>query len=95
MAFHPASSSSCRWSSAMIKNRLWGLSWWLSRKETTCRCRRHRFDPWSGKIPHAEKQLSFRAPQRLLSLCSRAREPQLLKPAGPRACAPQQEKPLQ
>ena len=31
------------------------------------------------------------APQ-LLSLCSRALEPQLLKPSNPRACAPQQEK---
>ena len=72
-----------------------GLPWWLSVAESPCRCRRHRFDPWSGKIPHAEKQLSFRAPQLLLSLCSRAQEPQLLKPAGPRACAPQQEKPLQ
>ena len=31
----------------------------------------------------------------LLSLSSRAQEPQLLKPAHPRACALQQEKPLQ
>ena len=31
----------------------------------------------------------------LLSLCSIAREPQLLKPARPRDCAPQQEKPPQ
>ena len=31
----------------------------------------------------------------LLSLCSRAREPQLLKPAHPRARSPQQEKPPQ
>ena len=29
----------------------------------------------------------------LLSLSSRAHEPQLLKPVHPRACAPQQEKP--
>ena len=34
------------------------------------------------------------APQ-LLSLCSRARGPQLLKPTHPRDYAPQQEKPLQ
>ena len=26
------------------------LSWWLSGKESTCRCRRHRFDPRVGKI---------------------------------------------
>ena len=47
--------------------------------------------PWSNEA---------RAPQ-LLSLCSRAREPQLLRPRAtttearaPRAHAPQQEKPL-
>ena len=30
------------------------LLWWLSGKESACqckRCRRHRFDPWVGKIP--------------------------------------------
>ena len=27
-----------------------GLSLWLSHKESTCQCRRHRFDPWVGKI---------------------------------------------
>ena len=26
------------------------LSWWLSSKESTCQCKRHRFDPWVGKI---------------------------------------------
>ena len=26
------------------------LSWWCSDKEYTCRSRRHRFDPWVGKI---------------------------------------------
>jgi len=30
-----------------------GLPCWLHRKESTCQCKRHRFDPWSGKIPHA------------------------------------------
>ena len=30
---------------------MYGLLWWLSGKETTCQCRRHRFDPWVGKIP--------------------------------------------
>ena len=28
-----------------------GLPWWLSGKESTCQCRRSRFDPWVGKIP--------------------------------------------
>ena len=27
------------------------LSWWLRGKESACRCRRRRFDPWVGKIP--------------------------------------------
>ena len=42
--------------------RMWisGLPWWLSGKESTCQCRRHGFDPWSGKIPHAVEQLSQR-----------------------------------
>ena len=28
-----------------------GLPWWLSGKESACQCRKHGFDPWSGKIP--------------------------------------------
>ena len=28
-----------------------GLPWWLSGKESTCQCRRHRFGPWSGRSP--------------------------------------------
>ena len=28
-----------------------GLLWWLSGKESTCQCRRWRFDPWVGKLP--------------------------------------------
>ena len=27
------------------------LPWWLSGKESACQYRRHRFDPWVGKIP--------------------------------------------
>ena len=37
---------------SLKKNKI-RLPWWLSGKESTCHCRRHRFDPWSGKIPHA------------------------------------------
>ena len=33
------------------------LPWWLSSKESACQCRRHGFDPWSRKIPHAVEQL--------------------------------------
>ena len=28
-------------------------AWWLSGKGSTCHRRRHGFDSWSGKIPHA------------------------------------------
>ena len=55
-----------------------------------CQCRRHRVDSWSRKIPHAADQL--RAELQLLSLCSRAQDPQLLKLSCPRTQAPQQKK---
>ena len=35
-----------------------GLPWWLSGKESACqcpRCRRHKFNPWVGKIPWRRK----------------------------------------
>ena len=42
-----------------IKVYSWlGLSWWRSGWESTCQCREHGFDPWSGKIPHAAEQIS-------------------------------------
>ena len=34
-----------------VQQKLTGLLWWLSGKEFICQCRRHRFDPWVGKIP--------------------------------------------
>jgi len=61
--------------------------------ECACQCRRHGFDPWSRKIPHAMKQLSLCVAN--LSLCPRPREPQVLKPLHARASALQQKKPLQ
>ena len=36
-----------------------GPPWWLSGKEIACQCRRLGVNPWSGKIPHAEEQLSL------------------------------------
>ena len=36
---------------AVIKNNELGLPWWFSSKESTCQCRRHRFDPWSRGDP--------------------------------------------
>ena len=35
-----------------------GLPWWRREQESTSQCRTHKFDPWSGKIPHAMEQLS-------------------------------------
>ena len=32
-----------------------GLTRWLSGKESTCQCRRHRFDPWVRKISWRRK----------------------------------------
>ena len=37
-----------------------------SGKQSTCQCRRHRFDPWPGKTLHATEQLSLSG--KLLSL---------------------------
>ena len=31
------------------------LPWWLSGKESTCQCRRPKFDAWVGKIPWRKK----------------------------------------
>ena len=77
------------------------LPWWSSDSESTCQCRRHGFNLWLGKILHAADQLNPHVPQ-LRSLCSRAREPQLLSPRAataearsPTACAPKWEKPRQ
>ena len=36
-----------------------GLPWWRTGVESACQCRGHRLEPWSGKIPHAEEQLSL------------------------------------
>ena len=38
------------------------LSRWLRVKESTCQCRRHRFDPWVGKIPWRKREPPERAP---------------------------------
>ena len=46
------------WKSEECKEENTGFPWWLSGKESTCQCRRHGFSLWSGKIPHAEEQLS-------------------------------------
>ena len=34
------------------------LPWWSSGWESTCQCKGHGFNPWSGRIPYAVRQLS-------------------------------------
>ena len=51
----------------------------------------HAFYPWFWGIPHTAEQLAPCATT--ASLSSRAREPQPLRAARPRACAPQSGKP--
>ena len=38
-----------------VINRGRGIPWWLSGKESSHQCRRHRFDPWVEKIPWRKK----------------------------------------
>ena len=47
----------------------------FSRKQSSCQCRGHRFDSWSGKIPHGMEQLSRCT--RAVSLYLGVLEPQL------------------
>ena len=46
------------WSFCILTVNFMGLPWWRSGEESACQCRGHRFEPWSGKIPHAAEQLS-------------------------------------
>ena len=62
----------------LLKNKIPGLPWWLTGQESTCQCRRHRFSPWSGKIPDAAEQLSQ---------CATNTEPVLQSP-GPAVLSP-------
>ena len=41
-----------------LQKRPQGLPWWLSGKESTCRCERDGYDLWSLKTPQAKGQLS-------------------------------------
>ena len=69
------------------------LAWWLSGKEFTYQCRRHGFDPRSGKSPPAiNKWACALGP---IGCSSGAHKPQPLEPRDPGACAPQQGVPLQ
>ena len=62
---------------------IWGFPGGTVGKQSACQFRGHRFNPWSGKIPHPVEQLSPcgttteptpRAHEPLLSLCSATRE---------------------
>ena len=45
----------------VLKNKSQGFSGCSVVKESACQCRRHRFNPWSGRIPYAKEQVSPRA----------------------------------
>ena len=67
------------------KNNNPGLPWWHSDWESTCQCRGHGFEPWSGKIPHVEQLSSWATTTEpalwsLGATATEARVPQLLKP---------------
>ena len=55
-----------------------GLPGSLDGKESALQCKGHQFNPWSGKIPRASKQLNPSAAT--------------TEPQAPGACAPQQKK---
>ena len=64
-----------------------GLPWWLSGKESACQCRRHGFNPWSGKIPRARGQqspFSMTTEPVLLSPGATTWKPMCLKPEVPK-----------
>ena len=70
-------------SSTAIK-KLKGLPFGSVVRNVSCLCGRHRFDPWSGQIPHTTEQLSLSAPtdtQVPWSLCSATRSQCNEKPA--------------
>ena len=60
--------------------RLVGLPWWLSGKESTCQCRRCRFDPWVRKISWRKKWQPN--PVLLPGKSHRQKEPGGLQPIG-------------
>jgi len=56
-----------------------GLLWWLSGKESTCQCRRHRFNPWSRKTPHCCR--ATKTVHHNCWACARTQESKLLEEA--------------
>ena len=66
-------------------------SWWLTEGESTSQRRRLRFDPYSGKIPHAVEQLSLCTTTTEHVLWT-TQDPKLLKPLHPGVHAMRKEK---
>ena len=65
-----------------VKYWLKWLPWWFSSKESACRCRRHGFDSWVGKIPWRKRWQS--TPVCLLGKPHRERSPEDPSPEGHR-----------
>ena len=55
-----------------------GLPWWHSSWESAYQCRGRGFEPWSGRIPRAAKQLG---------LCATAAEPAVWSPRAWGPCS--------
>ena len=78
------------------------LPWWSSGWESTCQCKGHGFNPWSGRIPYAVRQLSpcattteAQVPQSLCtSMNSSPDSPQLEKAQEQQQCPSQKKKNL-
>ena len=78
-----------------IRNRGCRIPWWLGGEESASQCRRHGFDPWSGRIRMPRSKWA-RAPS-LLSLCPRTQElhlsPHALEPRLHKTRSQHSEKP--
>ena len=73
-----------------VKTEHPGLPQQSSGQESVYQCRGQGFNPWSGKIPHAEGPLS-----KLLTPCAASTEAHALRTCAMRVHGLQQEKPLQ
>ena len=62
----------------LSKMGLRGLHWWLRGKESISQGRRHRFESWVWKIPHAVEQLSPCATRRKMELWLNYRKEEFL-----------------
>ena len=70
------------------------LPWWLRGGESACQCRRHGFNPWCRKSPHAAEQLSSCA-RHNCRVCALKPTSCTPEPTRPRARAPHNERPPQ